>query len=74
MTPDELQDLARAMEKVPGLKGIDMRDVRRLAQLLHDHPEIGAIELLVEDQLKNFNLDDLRQLRELLDAEIAARS
>ena len=34
----------------------------------------GAIELLVEDQLKNFNLDDLRQLRELLDAEIAARS
>ncbi len=45
MTPDELQDLARAMEKVPGLKGIDLRDVRRLAQLLHDHPEIGAIEL-----------------------------
>lgn len=34
----------------------------------------GAIEMLVEDQLKNFNLDDLRQLRELLDAEIAARS
>lgn len=33
-----------------------------------------AVELLVEDQLKNFNLDDLRQLRELLDAEIAARS
>ncbi len=34
----------------------------------------GAVELLVEDQLKNFNLDDLRQLRELLDVEIAARS
>ena len=34
----------------------------------------GAVELLVEDQLKNFDLDDLRQLRELLDAEIAARS
>jgi hypothetical protein len=34
----------------------------------------GAIELLVEDQLKNFDLEDLRQLRELLDAEIAARS
>ncbi|MGH7350181.1 MAG: hypothetical protein ACREI6_09185 [Candidatus Rokuibacteriota bacterium] len=32
------------------------------------------VKLLVEDQLKNFNLDDLRQLRELLDAEIAARS
>jgi hypothetical protein len=34
----------------------------------------GALEVLVEDQLKNFDLDDLRQLRELLDAEIAARS
>ena len=34
----------------------------------------GAIELLVEDQLKHFDLEDLRQLRELLDAEIAARS
>lgn len=45
MKPDELQDLARAMERVPGLKGIDMRDVRRLAQLLHDHPEIGSVEL-----------------------------
>ena len=30
--------------------------------------------MLVEDQLKNFDLEDLRQLRELLDAEIAARS
>ncbi|HET9065066.1 MAG TPA: acetyl-CoA carboxylase biotin carboxyl carrier protein [Gemmatimonadales bacterium] len=40
-----MQDLARALEKVPGLKGIDMRDVRRLAQLLHDHPELGEIEL-----------------------------
>jgi acetyl-CoA carboxylase biotin carboxyl carrier protein len=45
MKPDDMQDLARAMEKVPGLKGIDMRDVRKLAQLLHDHPEIGSIEL-----------------------------
>lgn len=45
MKPDEMQDLARALEKVPGLKGIDMRDVRRLAQLLHDHPELGSIEL-----------------------------
>jgi hypothetical protein len=34
----------------------------------------GAIEVLVEDQLKNFDLEDLRQLREFLDAEIAARS
>jgi hypothetical protein len=34
----------------------------------------GAIEVLVEDQLKNFDLEDLRQLRQFLDAEIAARS
>ena len=34
----------------------------------------GAVELLVEDQLRHFDLEDLRQLRELLDAEIAARS
>lgn len=34
----------------------------------------GALELMVEEQLKSFDLDDLRQLRELLDAEIAARS
>ncbi len=40
-----MQELARAMEQVPGLKGIDHRDVRRLAQLLRDQPEIGSIEL-----------------------------
>ena len=34
----------------------------------------GAVELLVEDQLKHFDIEDLRQLRELLDAEIAART
>ncbi len=45
MNPDEMQDLARALEKVPGLKGIEMRDVRRLAQLLREQPEIGSIEL-----------------------------
>lgn len=45
MNPDDMQDLARALEKVPGLKGIELRDVRRLAQLLHEQPEIGSIEL-----------------------------
>ena len=34
----------------------------------------SALELMVGEQLKTFDLDDLRQLRELLDAEIAARS
>jgi acetyl-CoA carboxylase biotin carboxyl carrier protein len=45
MTPEELQELARTIEQVPGLKGIDFRDVRRLAQLLRERPEIGSIEL-----------------------------
>ena len=40
-----MQELARAMEKMPGLKGIDLRDVRRLAALLREQPEIGSIEL-----------------------------
>jgi acetyl-CoA carboxylase biotin carboxyl carrier protein len=45
MNPDEMQDLARAMERVPGLRGIDHQDVRRLTKLLKDNPEIGSIEL-----------------------------
>ncbi len=45
MTPEEMQALARTIEQVPGLKGIDFRDVRRLAQLLRERPEIGSIEL-----------------------------
>jgi acetyl-CoA carboxylase biotin carboxyl carrier protein len=45
MTPEEMQELARALKEVPGLKGIDFRDVRRLAQLLRERPEIGSIEL-----------------------------
>ncbi|MGH7524736.1 MAG: acetyl-CoA carboxylase biotin carboxyl carrier protein [Gemmatimonadales bacterium] len=45
MTPEEMQELARALEQIPGLKGIDFRDVRRLAQLLRERPEIGSVEL-----------------------------
>ena len=45
MTPDDMPELARAMETMPGLKGIDLRDVRRLALLLREQPEIGSIEL-----------------------------
>ncbi|MES2125286.1 MAG: acetyl-CoA carboxylase biotin carboxyl carrier protein [Gemmatimonadota bacterium] len=45
MNPDDIQELARAMEQVPGYKGIDFKDVRRLAQLLREQPEIGSIEM-----------------------------
>ncbi len=33
------------MEQLPGSKGIDFKDVRRLAQLLREQPEIGSIEM-----------------------------
>ncbi|MEP6590099.1 MAG: acetyl-CoA carboxylase biotin carboxyl carrier protein [Gemmatimonadota bacterium] len=45
MKPDDIQELARAMEQMPGSKGIDFKDVRRLAQLLCEQPEIGSIEM-----------------------------
>jgi acetyl-CoA carboxylase biotin carboxyl carrier protein len=45
MTPEDIQELARMLETVPGLRGVDLRDVRRLAQLLRERPEIGSIEL-----------------------------
>jgi acetyl-CoA carboxylase biotin carboxyl carrier protein len=45
MTPEDIQELAQMLETVPGLRGVDLRDVRRLAQLLRERPEIGSIEL-----------------------------
>jgi acetyl-CoA carboxylase biotin carboxyl carrier protein len=45
MKPDEMKELALMMQKVPGLKGIEFKDVKRLAELLTESPEIGSIEL-----------------------------
>jgi acetyl-CoA carboxylase biotin carboxyl carrier protein len=45
MKPDEMKELAQLMEKVPGLKGIEFKDVKRLVELLQQSPEIGSIEL-----------------------------
>jgi len=45
MSPEEIKTLAEVLEKVPGIKGIDFKDVRRLAELLKETPEIGSIEL-----------------------------
>ena len=45
MNPEEIRALAEVFEKVPGIKGIDIKDVRRLADLLRESPEIGSIEL-----------------------------
>ena len=40
-----MKELADLVQKVPGLKGIDFKDVKRLAELLRESPEIGSIEL-----------------------------
>jgi acetyl-CoA carboxylase biotin carboxyl carrier protein len=45
MMADEMKELALLVQKVPGLKGIDFKDVKRLAELLRESPEIGSIEL-----------------------------
>ncbi|MDZ4672810.1 MAG: acetyl-CoA carboxylase biotin carboxyl carrier protein [Gemmatimonadota bacterium] len=45
MTPEETKDLAALLAQIPGVKGIDLKDVRRLTELLRQAPEIGSIEL-----------------------------
>ncbi|HEV8195341.1 MAG TPA: acetyl-CoA carboxylase biotin carboxyl carrier protein [Gemmatimonadales bacterium] len=45
MKPDEMKEVAQLMQKVPGLKGIEFKDVKRLVDLLTESPEIGSIEL-----------------------------
>jgi acetyl-CoA carboxylase biotin carboxyl carrier protein len=45
MTPKEMKELAELLQKVPGIKSIDIQDVQGLAQLLRDTPEIGSIEV-----------------------------
>ncbi len=45
MNPDDTQRLAELLAKVPGFKGIDVKDVRRLVELLRESPEIGSIEV-----------------------------
>ncbi|MGE0441985.1 MAG: acetyl-CoA carboxylase biotin carboxyl carrier protein [Gemmatimonadales bacterium] len=45
MNPEEIRTLAEVLEKVPGAKAIDMKDVKKLVELLRESPEIGSIEL-----------------------------
>jgi acetyl-CoA carboxylase biotin carboxyl carrier protein len=42
---DEMKQLAQLLQKMPGIKSIDLKDVKRLAQLLRDTPELGSIEV-----------------------------
>jgi acetyl-CoA carboxylase biotin carboxyl carrier protein len=45
MKPEEMKELAQLMQKVPGVRGIDFKDVKRLVELLQQSPEVGSIEL-----------------------------
>ncbi len=45
MTPEETQRLAELLAKVPGAKAFELKDVRRLVDLLRQTPEVGSIEV-----------------------------
>ena len=45
MTPDEMKQLAKLLQTMPGLKTIELKDVTKLAALLRESPDIGSIEV-----------------------------
>ena len=45
MNPDETARLAELLSKVPGFRGVDVKDVRKLVELLRESPEVGSIEV-----------------------------
>ena len=45
MNADEMKQLAQLLQKMPGVKSIELKDVKHLAKLLRDSPELGAIEV-----------------------------
>ena len=45
MKPSEMQELAELLERMPGIKAIELKDVKRLVELLRETPEVGAIEV-----------------------------
>jgi acetyl-CoA carboxylase biotin carboxyl carrier protein len=45
MNPDEMAHLAELLGRMPGIKAIELKDVKRLADLLRESPEIGSIEV-----------------------------
>jgi len=46
MNPEETQLLAKLLAEAPGLlKGPEMKDVRRLVELMRESPDIGSIEV-----------------------------
>jgi len=45
MNSKETQELAKLLTKLPGIRSIELGDVRSMAELLHEFPEIGSIEV-----------------------------
>ncbi|HEX5003993.1 MAG TPA: acetyl-CoA carboxylase biotin carboxyl carrier protein [Gemmatimonadales bacterium] len=45
MNADEMKQVAQLLQKMPGIKSIELKDVKKLAELLRDSPELGSIEV-----------------------------
>ena len=45
MNTKETTELAKLLTKLPGIRSIDIKDVRHLVELLRESPEIGSIEV-----------------------------
>ena len=45
MNTKETTDLAKLLTKLPGIRSIELKDVRHLVELLRESPEIGSIEV-----------------------------
>lgn len=45
MNADEMKQLAQLLQKMPGIKSIELKDVKKLAELLRESPELGSIEV-----------------------------
>jgi acetyl-CoA carboxylase biotin carboxyl carrier protein len=45
MTPEEMKQLAKLLQNMPGLKVVELKDVTKLAALLRESPDIGSIEV-----------------------------
>jgi acetyl-CoA carboxylase biotin carboxyl carrier protein len=45
MNPKDAQDLAKVLAKQPSIRPVELKDVRKLVELLHEFPEIGSIEV-----------------------------
>jgi len=40
-----MKELAQVIQKMPGIKAIELKDVQKIAELLRESPEIGSIEV-----------------------------